>query len=67
MKGQLLVVTKLGGSGQICQIGIVDALVNPDANVIAREVADNGADAFDCAAEEPLRFGLAGGDGDAQE
>ncbi|MBZ0227818.1 MAG: hypothetical protein K8F58_05100 [Bauldia sp.] len=67
VKGQLLVVTKLGGSGQICQIGIVDALVNPDANVIAREVADNGADAFDCAAEEPLQFGLVGGDGDAQE
>ena len=61
-KGQFLVITRLGGPGQICQMGWVDALANPDANAVAREVADNGAGDFDCATGEPLAFGLIGGD-----
>ena len=66
-KGQFLVITKLGGPGQICQIGYVDALANPDANAVARAVADNGADDFDCAIHQPIAFGLIGGEADAQE
>ena len=66
-KGQFLVITRLGPPGAVCQVGFVDALVNPDANAIAREVADNAAEGFDCASEEPLQYGLVGGDGDAQE
>jgi hypothetical protein len=63
--GQTLVVTRLGGPGQVCHVGYVDARLNPDANDIARSVADAGARDFDCAAETPLRYGLA--EGDARE
>ena len=35
-KGQVLVITKLGGPGQICQMGRVNALANPDANAMPR-------------------------------
>lgn len=38
-----LVVTRLGPPGTICVIGTVDAVDNPDANEIARAVADNFA------------------------
>src|SRR5690606_28981549 len=33
-EGQTLVITKLGGPGQICHLGYVDARLNPDANAI---------------------------------
>ncbi|MBN9022651.1 MAG: hypothetical protein J0H08_11280 [Rhizobiales bacterium] len=66
-EGQTLVITKLGGPGQVCHMGYVDALVNPDANAVAREVADVGAADFDCEREQPLQYGLVGGDGDARE
>lgn len=39
-----LVVTRLGPPGTVCQIGTVDAVDNPDANEIARAVADYFAD-----------------------
>jgi hypothetical protein len=61
-KGQFLVITKLGGSGQICQIGFVDALKNPDANTLARQVADEAAPGFRCGEENRLQFGLTGDD-----
>jgi hypothetical protein len=38
-----LVVTRLGPPGTVCPIGTVDAVDNPDANEIARAVADNFA------------------------
>ena len=41
--GQTLVITRLGGPGEVCHVGYVDARTNPDANAIARDVADNGA------------------------
>jgi hypothetical protein len=59
-EGQVLVITKLGGPGQICHLGYVNARANPDANAIAREVADNGAADFDCSRENALEFGLSG-------
>lgn len=43
-KGQVLVVTKLGGPGQICHVGYVDALATPNANAVAREIADRSPD-----------------------
>jgi hypothetical protein len=57
---QVLVLTRLGGPGQTCHIGYVDARANPDANALAREVVDNGAAEFDCDRESPLQYGLSG-------
>ena len=59
---QVLVITRLGPGGQTCHIGYVNASINPDANTIAREVADNLARAFDCAKDNALEFGLTGDD-----
>jgi hypothetical protein len=64
-KGQYLVITALGGPGRVCQIGTVNALVNKDANDVAREVADNAAPDFDCTNDRVLEYGLTGDD--AQE
>ena len=61
-KGQYLVVTKLGGPGQVCHVGYVDALLNPDANVVARQVADNAAPHFVCGKDNALTYGLGGND-----
>jgi hypothetical protein len=58
--GQVLVITRLGGPGQICHLGYVDARTNPDANALAREVADNGATGFDCGRDTALYYGLSG-------
>jgi hypothetical protein len=58
--GQVLVITKLGGPGQICHLGYVDARINPDANALAREVADNGARDFACGGDTALCYGLSG-------
>jgi len=41
------VVTRLA-PGATCQIAYVDALANPDANELARKVADEKAAGFDC-------------------
>jgi len=57
--GQVLVVTKLGGPGQVCHIGYVDALLNPQANVIARQLAEAGAAAFICGSHQPTYYGVA--------
>ncbi|HET7714559.1 MAG TPA: hypothetical protein VFK86_02930 [Bauldia sp.] len=59
-EGQVLVITKLGGPGQVCHLGYVDARTNPDANAIAREVADNAAADFDCSRENAPHYGLSG-------
>ena len=57
-EGQVLVVTRLGGPGQVCHMGYVNALLNADANTIAREVVDNGAPGFDCSRDTALWYGL---------
>ena len=59
-EGQVLVITKLGGPGQVCHIGYIDARANPDANAMAREVVDNGATDFDCGRDAALEYGLLG-------
>lgn len=58
-KGSTLVVTRLGGPGSVCWVGRVDAVANPDANEIARAVADNFAATFECG-KEPVDYGVDG-------
>ena len=57
-KGQVLVVTKLEGD-EACHMAYVDALANSNANELARQAADSGAD-FNCATDEPRVVGKSG-------
>jgi hypothetical protein len=52
-EGQILVVTQLG-EGQTCHIAYVDALANSDANVLARDAADQLAGNSDCGLEPEI-------------
>jgi hypothetical protein len=61
-EGQVLVITRLGGPGEICHVGYVDARLNPDANHIARQVADEAASGFVCGQETAFQYGLVGDD-----
>jgi hypothetical protein len=58
-EGQVLVVTRLGGPGQVCHVGYVDALLNPDANLLARQVAEAVAGQFVCGQHQPGYYGVA--------
>ena len=55
-EGQVLVVTRIE-PGATCHIAYVDALANPDADELARKVADEKAKGFDCATAEPEYVG----------
>ncbi len=58
--GQVLVVSRVAsgeGDGMSCVVGYVDALTNKDANVLARNVADNEASDFACGYNEPMWWG----------
>lgn len=55
---EVLVVTQLG-LGKTCHIAYVDAKLNANANVMAREAADNLAGNVDCATTEPVWLGTA--------
>jgi hypothetical protein len=59
-RGSTLVVTRLGPPGSICWVGKVDAVDNPDANEIARAVADYFAADFPCGDKEPVDYGVNG-------
>jgi hypothetical protein len=48
----VLVVTRLGPGG-VCQVGYVDARANPDANEMARKLADERARNFSCGKDKP--------------
>ena len=48
-RGEVLVVTKIAGS-LACHVAYIDALANEDAIVLARQIADERARAFDCTA-----------------
>jgi hypothetical protein len=50
--GQILVVTKLE-EGNTCHVAYVDARLTKNANVVARQFADELARDFDCASEDP--------------
>jgi hypothetical protein len=56
-EGQVLVITKIGGPGQICHVGYVDATANPEANLIARQIADSLAPTFGCGRDVAQKFG----------
>lgn len=58
-EGQVLVITRLGGAGQVCHVGYVDALLNPQANVIAQLVADAYAPGFQCGQHTAVYYGVA--------
>ena len=54
--GRVLVVTRLGPGG-VCHVGYVDAKVNPDANELARKIADTHARTFKCGRQKPVVLG----------
>jgi hypothetical protein len=60
-RGQVLVVTRLGETGTVCHVGYVDALANPEANALAREIADGWAPGFVCGIDEPAWAGVGAG------
>lgn len=57
-KGQVLVVTRIGADGT-CHMGYIDALANPSAIALARSLADERAQAFDCKSP-PATYGATG-------
>lgn len=61
-QGQMLVISRVGQPGEEegCPVGYVDALANPDANALAREVADTIAATFQCGKATPEYHGIKG-------
>jgi len=59
IRGQVLVVTRLA-PGPVCQVGYVDGRANPNANELAREIADKHARGFRCATDKPIMLGEKG-------
>ena len=59
VKGEVQVVTRLA-PGAVCHVGYVDAKANPDANVLARKIADEHARQFRCGADKPIVLGNKG-------
>ena len=59
IKGQVLVVTRLGPSG-VCHVGYVDGRANPNANDLARKIADKHARDFICRRDKPTVLGQTG-------
>jgi len=54
-EGEVLVVTKIA-PGDTCHIAYIDAKQTPNANELARQVADEGAQLFDCATDAPVYY-----------
>ena len=57
--GSALVVTRLGPGG-VCHVGYVDARANPDANELARKIADQHARTFRCGKDKRVILGKVG-------
>ena len=57
--GRVLVVTRLGPGG-VCHVGYVDAKANPDANELARKIADENARSFRCGKDKRIVLGKVG-------
>lgn len=57
--GRVLVVTRLGPGG-VCHVGYVDARANPDANELARKIADENARTFKCGKDKRIVLGKPG-------
>lgn len=58
--GRVLVVTRLNPGG-VCHVGYVDARAIPNANEIARRIADERARSFRCGTDEAGYEGVADG------
>lgn len=58
-EGQVLVISRVGrpNDKRGCVIGYVDALKNPEPNVLARKVADDMAEGFICGKDRPAFHG----------
>lgn len=59
VRGEVLVVTRLL-PGAICHVGYVDCRANPNANELAREIADKYAREFRCRKDAPVVLGATG-------
>jgi len=59
VRGQVLVITRLGAAG-VCHVGYVDGRANPNANDLAREIADKHAREFVCRRDKPIVLGARG-------
>jgi len=59
VRGQVLVVTRLGPGG-VCHVGYVDGRANPNANELARQIADDRARTFKCGKDKPVIMGAKG-------
>ncbi len=61
-EGQVLVVHSVAKTDQdhTCVIGMVDARANPNANLLARQVADTITKSFDCSHDRPEYHGVRG-------
>ena len=57
--GRVLVVTRLGPGG-VCHVGYVDARANPNANELARKIADEHARNFRCGKDKRIVLGTVG-------
>jgi hypothetical protein len=57
--GRVLVVTRLGPGG-VCHVGYVDARANPNANELARRIADENARTFTCGKDRKIVLGTVG-------
>jgi hypothetical protein len=57
--GRVLVVTRLGPGG-VCHVGYVDARANPNANELARKIADEHARGFKCGKDKRIVLGQTG-------
>jgi hypothetical protein len=61
LRGQVLVVSKVAQADGIgCIAGYVDALANPEPNILARQVADEIAPGFTCAVDDAVFHGKRG-------
>ena len=59
VRGDVLVVTWLP-PGTVCHVGYVDGRANPNANELAREIADRNAREFRCRKDAPVVLGATG-------
>jgi hypothetical protein len=56
LHGEVLVVTRLP-PGAVCHVGYVDGLANKDAEALARKIADEHAQNFDCSRDKAFVLG----------
>jgi hypothetical protein len=59
VRGEVLVVTRLGPGG-VCHVGYVDGRQNPNADDLARGIADQHARTFRCGKDKPIVRGDTG-------